>query len=554
MYDRYVIGLDYGTLSGRAVLVRCRDGYVAAETAEEYEHGVIDEVLPDSPVKLPPDFALQHPQDYLNVLEHTVTEVLKKSGTDPKNVIGIGIDFTACTMLPIDEEGVPLCMKPEWKDHPHAYVKLWKHHGAQRQADRINESIRTEKDMSGMGLGDRVSSELMIPKIMETMECDRSVYENAAAFIEAGDWLTRILTGSSRRSASMAGYKAWWTPENGYPEPAFYEKISPEMKYIVSDKLSGEICEVGKRIGELCAEQAGKLGLLPGIAVAPGMIDSHAGVPGSGMYKKDQMMLAVGTSGVMVALGEGPFSGQGICGACRGGIVPGYYALESGLAAVGDLLEWFIENCVPGSYEREAKQAGIGIHELLTEKASRCPAGSNGLLVLDWWNGNKTPYVDGDFRGVILGLHLKTKPEEIYRALIEGTAFGTRMVMEMFEKAGVQIEEILASGGIAHKNAFFMQIYANVLKKTIKIAGSRQTAASGAAVYAAMAAGKSEGGYDTYQDAVVSMTRQQESCFSPDIEESRIYDKIYQEYCKLGKQVSDPSDNIQKNIRKILDI
>lgn len=556
MNNKYVIGLDYGTLSGRAVLVKCSDGTVVSSSVKPYKHGVMDRFLPGSTTALPSDFALEHPQDYLDVLEYTIPNLLKDSHICKEDIIGLAIDFTSCTMLPIDENAVPLCLKPEWKNHPHSYVKLWKHHSAQKQADRINQVL----DESGMAseprFGGKISPELMIPKIMETFEYDKELYDNADEFIEAGDWLTRILTDSRQRSGSMAGYKAWWLPDdeetnNGYPKESFYEKITPGLKHVVHRKMPGKICSVGRKIGQLNPFWAEKLGLMPEIAVAASIIDSHAGVPGSGVCSKNQMMLVAGTSSVMIALSEKPYAGQGICGSFKGGIVPGYYALESGLAAVGDLLAWFTDNCVTAPYTNEAQQKGINIHDLLTQKASEYTPGESGLLALDWWNGNKTPYVDGELSGTIIGLNLRTKPEEIYRTLIESTAFGTRMIMEEFEKAGVVIEEIVASGGIANKNALFMQIYADVLGKPVKLADSDQTAALGSAIYASLAAGKDKGGYDSYEEAVIAMSRQKDFCYRPCAEATQIYDKLYAEYCRLGKKMNDQADCILHELHKI---
>lgn len=551
MNDKYVIGLDYGTLSGRAALIRCRDGHQEAVSVKNYTHGVMDEFLPDSTKKLPTGFALQYPRDYLEVLEYTIPELLKISGIHKEDIIGLGIDFTSCTMLPVDENDIPLCLKSEWENHPHSYVKLWKHHGAQKQADQINEILLETGMSKDPRFGKKVSSELMIPKILETFQQDRPLYETTFAFTEAGDWLTKILTDSSKRSCSMAGYKAWWLPEKGYPDDTIFKLMDPDFPSVVHDKLPGEICGIGEKIGCLTEKWANRLGLMPGIAVASSVIDSHAGVPGSGICRNDQMMMVLGTSSVMIALSETPYSKAGICGAFKGGIVPGYYALESGLAAVGDMLGWFTDHCVPASYTCEAAQKEIQIHELLTQKASLLKPGQSGLLALDWWNGNKTPYVDGNLSGIILGLTLNTKPEEIYRAFIESTAFGTRMIVELFEQSGIQINEIIASGGITNKNPLFMQIYADVLGKTIKLADSDQTAALGSAIYAALAAGKGNGGYDSYEEAVSSMSKQKNFIYQPCMENKGTYDKLYTLYCSAGRQFHDSELNILHALRKI---
>ncbi len=323
------------------------------------------------------------------------------------------------------------------------------------------------------------------------------------------------------------------------------------MEHIAEDKFPGDICPVGEKIGVLSEEWANRLGLMPGMAVGASVIDSHAGVPGSGIRQKGQMMLVAGTSSVMVALSDKPYSQKGVCGALKGGIVPDYYALESGLAAVGDMLGWFVEKCVPESYVNLAKEENISVHELLTKLGLRCNAGSGGLLALDWWNGNKTPHVDGELSGVILGMTLRTKPEEIYRALIESTAYGTRMIMETFEESGIEIYEIIACGGIADKNPLFMQIYADVTGKDIKLAASNQTAALGSAIYAAVAAGKEKGGYDSFEEAVMAMSGVKDLIYCPIVENKIVYDRLYEEYKILSNYFGTTENGVLKCLYEI---
>jgi len=551
MTQKYVIGLDYGTLSGRAALVRCRDGKMIATAVKSYTHGVMDQYLPDGRTKLPVNWALEHPQDYLEVLEITIPELLRESGVAKEEIIGLSIDFTSCTVLPIDHEGVPLCMKPEFEHRPNAYVKLWKHHGAQQEADEINDLLEARDEITSPRFGGKISSELLIPKVLEIVHNDYELYKAADEIIEAGDWLTRLLTGANNRSGSMAGYKAWWLPEEGYPKMEFYAALDSRMEHIVEDKLSGGICPVGGKIGILSEEWANRLGLMQGTAVGASVIDSHAGVPGSGISQKGQMMLVVGTSSVMIALSDKPYSKKGVCGALKGGIVPDFYALESGQAAVGDMLNWFVEQCVPEAYVKLAKEENISVHELLTKLGFMCKVGSSGLMALDWWNGNKTPHVDGELSGMILGMTLRTKPEEIYRALIESTAFGTRMIMETFEEAGIDINEIIASGGIAEKNPLFMQIYADVMGKDIYLAASNQTAALGSAIYAALAAGKEKGGYDAYEEAVAEMSGVKDLIYHPISENKIIYDRIYEEYKTLIDYFGPSENRVLKRLYEI---
>lgn len=551
MEEKYTIGLDYGTLSGRGVLVRCRDGKVLSSAVKEYEHGVMEQFLPDGVTGLGDAWCLEYPRDYLQVLEEVVVTIIKESKVQREDIIGIGIDFTSCTMLPIDENGEPLCEKEEFKARRNAYVKLWKHHGAQKQADRINELLKRRNMEENPRFGGKVSPELLIPKVLELVEEDLEIYQYASEILEAGDWLTRVLTGSNKRSCSMAGYKAWWDEKEGYADPQFLKELHPELEKFIEEKAPGSICRLGTPIGYLNKEWAEKLGLVPGIAVAPCVIDSHAGVPGSGLSNEKQVMMVVGTSSVIVGLGSYPYSEKGICAGVKDAIVPGYYAWESGLASVGDLFGWFADNCVRAQDLKEAEEKGLSVHEMLSEKAGKLAPGQSGVMALDWWNGNKTPFVEGNFTGVLAGLTLNTKPEEIYRALIEATAFGTKVILDLYEKNGLTVEEIVASGGIAMKNPLFMQIYADVLGKKIKIAASDQAAALGSAVYAALAAGKNKGGYDTYWEAVRKMSHVNEQVYEPDENNMQKYKKLYTLYHKFSSIMGEQAKDLLMDLRRI---
>ncbi|KAK8839056.1 hypothetical protein M9Y10_032522 [Tritrichomonas musculus] len=549
--SKYTIGLDYGTLSARGVLVRCCDGKIMSSASKTYPHGVIQDHLLDPQVTLPPDWCLQDPQDYIEAIEFIIPELVKQSKVEKTDIIGIGIDFTSCTILPIDSQATPLCVKPEFRGEKNAYVKLWKHHGAQKQANKINEILTKFKLSETPRFGGKISSELMVPKVLEMLEEAPHVYESAAEILEAGDWLTRILTNSNKRSCSMAGYKAWWNENDGYPDKSFFAQVDERLENFVDSKLPGQVCLIGQKIGELSVEWSERLGLKPGIAVAPTVIDSHAGFPGSGASCSDQMLLVLGTSSVAIALGDRAYSEKGVCGGVKDAIVPGFYALESGLASVGDLFEWFVDNFVPMRYYKEAEEKKMSIHELLSEKADKLMPGQSGLLALDWWNGNKTPFVDGNLSGELIGMTLSTKPEDVYRCLIEATAFGTRMIKEVYEGTGIHIKEVIASGGIASKNPLLMQIYSDVLNVEIKIADCDQAAALGSAIYAALSAGKDKGGFDHYDEAVKSMSKVKNCGFSPNPNSVQTYNQIYQIYKKLSMTAGQNERDILNDLHDL---
>ncbi len=551
MKKKYTIGLDYGTLSGRGILADCENGEVIASAVKEYDHGVMDAELCAGRERLPAGWALEHPADYIAVLDSVVPALLRESGVDPREIIGIGIDFTACTILPVDENGVPLCETEAFRNRRNAYVKLWKHHGAQRYADRINRYLETRGLADSPRFGGKVSPELMLPKVLEMLDEDPEIYEAADAILEAGDWLTRVLTGDHTRSCSMAGYKAWWNDREGYPEEEFFTGIDRRLADFTGKKLAGRVTGVGEKAGTLSAEWAARLGLCAGTVVAPTIIDSHAGVPGSGVCTKEQLMLVLGTSSVMVGLSETPCSGSGILGGVKDAVVPGYYALESGLASVGDLFEWFVGRFVPPCLVTEAEEKGQNIHTLLSEKAARIRPGSSGLLALDWWNGNKTPFVDGELKGALIGLSLRTRPEEIYRALIESTAYGTRRILELYEENGLSVREIICSGGISLKNPLLMQIYADVLGKPLKVAASEQAAALGSAIYAALSAGAGKGGYDCYAEAVRNMSRVRDIVYEPDRDSHARYTEIYAVYKAYSEIMGSSSRGIMRRLSEL---
>ena len=526
--SRYVIGIDYGTLSGRCVLVDVNSGEEIAESVLNYAHAVMDETLPNGE-KLPSSFALQHPEDYLDVLRTTVPDVLSKAGISAEDVIGLGIDFTACTVLPMDEKGTPLCMKDEFKDNKHSYVKLWKHHAAQPEADEINELAAKRGEPWLPIYGGKVSCEWALPKILETLRKAPEVYDNTYRFIEAADWLSLMLTGEETHSAPFAGYKGLWNAETGYPSNDFMTALDPRLDGIVGTKLSEKVLGMDKKAGYINESGAALTGLNIGTPVSLPMIDAHAAMPALNITDDGDLMLIVGTSSCHILNSKEVKSVEGICGYVKDGVVPGLYTYEAGQAGVGDIFDWFVKNCVPAGYAEEAREKGISIHKLLREKASKLSVGESGLLALDWWNGNRSVLVNSNLTGMILGMTLGTKPEEIYRALIEATAFGLKVIVEQYENSGISINSICAAGGIAQKDEMMMQIYADVLDREIRIAGSTQAGALGSAIYASVAAGA----YADLKAAAEKLSKPDAKTYAPIAENAMAYKRLYGEYKTL---------------------
>jgi len=546
---KYSIGVDYGTESGRAVLVDVVDGREVATSVHPYGDSVIDEVLPGGDAELPPDFALQNPEDYLEVLRVTIPAVLKESGVAPEDVIGVGTDFTACTMMPIDEEGTPLCMKPEWRSNPYSWVKIWKHHAAQPEANRLNE-IATERGETWLSrYGGKISSEWLIPKIWETLNRAPQVYDAADRFIEGADWIVLQLTGEERRNSCTAGYKAIWSKREGYPSDDFFAALDPRLRNVVDDKLSRQIYPLGQRAGQLTPEMAEMIGLLPGTAVSIGNVDAHVSVPAATVVEPGRMVIIMGTSNCHMVVGTEERIVPGMCGVVEDGIIPGFHGFEAGQSCVGDHFAWFVDNCVPAGYQDAARSEGIDLHRLLERKAARLKPGEHGLLALDWWNGNRSVLVDVDLTGLLLGATLATKPEDIYRALIEATAYGTRMIIDTFQENGVAVDEIVACGGLPERNKLLMQIYADVTGREIKISASQQSGALGSAMFGAVAAGRAAGGYDSIFDAAQRMARLKPDSYRPIKEHQAVYDQLYSDYARLHDYFGRGENDVMKRLK-----
>ncbi len=549
MGRKYVLGLDYGTESGRALLVAVDNGEEVASAVERYPDVVIDDVLPTSGKKLEPDWALQNPQDYLTVLERIVPRVLEEAGVSGDDVIGIGSDFTACTILPTDAEGKPLCWQEKFKNNPHAWVKLWKHHAAQPEADRINETAARMGEKWLAGYGGKISSEWFFPKALQILDEAPEVYAAAARIMEAGDWIVLQLCGEEKRNACAAGYKAIW--DEDYPSKEFFKALDPRFENIVDEKMSRNIYPAGVRAGGLLPEVAAKLGLRPGTAVATGGVDAHVAVPASTVTDEGKLVMIMGTSICHMVCGKDKRPIGGICGVVKDGILPGYYGYEAGQSAVGDIFAWFVENCVPASVADAAAKAGKDVHTFLADEAAKLKVGESGLVALDWWNGNRSVLVDADLTGLMLGMTLATTPAEMYRAVLESTAFGTYKIIKTFEEGGLPITELYACGGLPNRNKLLMQIYADVTGREIKISASEQTVALGSAMWGAVAAGAAAGGYDDITEAARHMARLRDEVYRPHAGNHAMYRRLFDEYERLHDLFGRGADPAMKNLKAI---
>ena len=541
----YTIGVDFGTLSGRALLVDVRDGSEVATAVFNYPHAVMDEQLPHGK-PLPPEWALQHPQDYLDVLTQTIPAVLQQSGISPDQVVGIGIDFTASSPMPTKSDGTPLCFLAQYADEPHAYVKLWKHHAAQAQADRINEVARQRGETWLKRYGGKYSSEWFFSKLLQILEESPAVYADIDVFIEAADWIIWQLTGVLTRNTCTAGYKML-VQDGAYPSPGYFAALHPDFEKVIAEKVQGDFAPLAGKAGTLISTMAARLGLPAHVAVAVGNVDAHVTAPAVKATQAGVMVMIMGTSTCHIMSSDQLQDVDGMCGVVDGGIIDGLYGYEAGQSGVGDIFAWFVDHAVPMEYHEQARQADMTLHQYLEHLASQQTVGEHGLIALDWWNGNRSTLVDVDLSGVLVGATLATRAPDIYRALIESTAYGTREIIEAFEARGVQVKELVAAGGLPDKNALLRQIYADVTGRTLKLAGSSQSPALGAAMHAAVAGGI----YPNINDAAQRMGKLKDEVVHPIPENQATYNQLYAEYQTLYDYFGRGANDVMKRLKQL---
>ena len=557
MASQYSIGLDFGTESVRVLVVDIKDGRIAGQAVHNYDHGVIDQTLPGTNVQLPPDYALQDPQDWLTSLGIACHQAIAQAQITPDQVIGIGVDFTSCTMLPCLRDGTPLCCLDQFRGTPLAWPKLWKHHGAKAEVDRINEIARKRKEKWLARYGGIIGIEWFFPKVLETLNHAPEVYDAAQVWIEGGDWLVWQLVAAEKgtgavspprfpdspiprfpvspRSTCQAGYKAMWNAHTGYPSREYFRAVHPRMANVVTEKMPGTLLSPGQQAGTLAPAMADLLGLRPGIPVSAAIIDAHAGVPGAGVASPSTIVLVMGTSSCHMMNSRIEKLVPGIAGVVEGGILPNFFGYETGQASVGDSFAWV------------AKLLNIS-HQELNERAAQLPPGSGGVLALDWLNGCRTPLMDGRLSGSFTGITLSTRPEQLYRAMMEATAFGVRWIVETLRDGGVPVREFVASGGLPAKSPLLMQIYSDVLSATIKLPETDQSVALGAAILGCIAAGSQTTGYRTIADAIHAMSRlRTDQQYQPNPKAKKQYDRLY----ALYRDLADPKGRLTAAMRDL---
>ncbi len=533
---KIALGLDFGTESVRALLVDLQ-GRQQASAVVPYEHGQITETLPGTGEKLPPGFALQHPQDWIDSSAQAVRNAIRQADLVGDEIIGIGVDFTSCTMLPTKIDGTPLCLLDEFAAEKFSWPKLWKHHGAERQTERINQLAHQRGEPWLDRYGGIIGLEWFFPKVLETLESAPVIYDATDVWLEAGDWFVWQLVGSDAanltRSTCQAGYKAMWHGKDGYPSAEFFAQLHPKLASVVAAKMPGKMLAPGQSAGMLCPLMVERFGLRRAVPVSAATIDAHAGVPGAGAADPGTLVMVMGTSSCHMLNASEERSVPGVAGVVEGGILPGLFGYETGQAAVGDAFDWLRQTVGQKDFDQ------------FTEKASALPPGAEGVLCMDWMNGCRTPLMDGSLRGAFTGLTLSHGSHHLYRALMEASAFGVRWIVERLRENGVPVDKFVATGGLPHHNPLLVQIYADVLGEPVAVHPSKQGPALGAAILGVLAAGTEASSFASTAQAIAAMAgpgaadnQGELVVVSPDRAHHNAYQPIYMSYRKLADFLS----------------
>ncbi|MFH2069528.1 MAG: ribulokinase [Candidatus Omnitrophota bacterium] len=564
MKKQYSLGLDFGTNSVRALLVELSGGKETATFIWNYRRGKNGVIVSAND----PLFARQHPADYVEGTGDVVKGVIKEAKKNdpdftPDKIIGIGVDTTGSTPIPVDKSGRPLAFNKQFSGNPNSYAWLWKDHTSAEEAEEITSKAKKNHPEYLRRCGGRYSSEWFFAKILHLSRVDKKVFRAAESFVELEDFIPALLADNLapkklKRGICAAGHKALYCSRwNGLPSEAFLVSLSPNFKGL-RNRLYEEAYPAGDRAGRVSRRWAQELGLKEGIAVSVGAFDAHLGAVGAGI-EKNGLVKVIGTSTcdlmVFPADNERRLEKiEGMCGLAESSIIPGSIGLEAGQSAVGDIFAWFAENCVPANYSAAAEKSGKDIQAYLSEKAARLAPGESGLLALDWNNGNRSVLVDQKLSGLLLGQTLATRPEEIYRALIEATGFGARTIIDRIEKSGENIKKVITCGGIPKKNPLLMQTYSNILNRPLKIAASEQTCALGAALVGAVAAGREAGGFSSVEEGQKVLCRFEAKEYRPDKKSVAAYQKLYRLYGQLHDAFGRPDSALFSVMKELMQI
>ncbi len=547
----YTIGVDFGARSAQAILVDVTTGNLISSVDYQYPYGLITENLPGSDIQLDPGWSLHHPKDYLNALKRAIPKLIREGDVLADQVIALGIDFKGSTLIPTTSDGTPLALIEDYKDEPHAWPKTWKHTAAREKASKLTQLASDRFETFLDRYGGQINAEWFFPKVWELYDDNSSLYNAADRLIEAADWIVWQLTGIESRNLCAAGYKGLWSKSEGFPLETFFSALDPDLTNVIDDKMKRDIIQIGEQAGELTEEAAKMLHLAPGTPVASGMLSPYTAVPAASVAEPGKMVLMLGSNFELLVLAKKEYRVPGMAGMVEDSLVPGLVGYEAEQAGGGNHFEWFINNGIPSEYERLARKQKISLFKLMDQRAAELVPGESGLVCLDWWNGNRSILADRELTGLILGLSLDTTPEEIYRSILEAATFGTRKIFETFIASGVPINEIIVAGGKTIRNELLLEILANVSRMEIKVTDTPHTSALGSAMYAAVAAGESRGGYDTIQEAAQKMAHLSTKTYIPNNNDKKTYNRLYSEYTLLHDYFGYGHNNAMKRLNTI---
>ncbi|MBR5782973.1 MAG: ribulokinase [Clostridia bacterium] len=537
---KYSIGLDFGTLSARGVMVDVTSGEIVATAQYAYPHQIMSH-LPDG-TPLPPASAYAHPEDYIEGMQKIIRQMTQEMPPEGE-VVSLGIDSATSSVIPLSANGAPLCFLPEFKDHAHAYIKLWKHHTPTLQAARLQQAALRRGERFLSDCGNMVSVESFFPKVLETFEEDREVYDAAALFLEVGEWLTLVLTGKVVAGETFACFKRFYHPFRGYPEKDYFNSVAPDFGTVLS-KLRGKMLPVGAKAGELHERTASALGLPAGIAVSSPQLDAHTAMAAVG-GKPGDMVCVMGTNGISLMCSHSDSGLEGISSTSSHCFLPDTYGHEGGQSSVGDTFAWFVNNFVPPEYHDNALEQEMSLHQYLSSLASEKKPGESGLMALNWLAGVRTPYMDYSLNGTLVGMTLQTKPEDIYRALIEATLYSARQIRDIFKNHGHTVSRCFLAGGIPRKNELFCQLAADILGVDVHACTFEDTCALGSAILAAFAWGE-----EKREILINNMRCKDIKDYYPDFAARDTYDKLYAEYMRLGNIMKE-HNSVMRTVTRI---
>ena len=529
---RILFGADFGTYEVRVAAVDIKTGQMLGISSVGYESGVLDKLLPNARM-LPKNFALQNPADWLTALSQATKQLIMDTGIPQSEIISLGVSFTSCTAMPVDDGGMPLALKPEFAENYHAWPKLWRHHACIPQAEKLTNIAQDRGEPFLEYCGGKVNPEWLWPKLLETIEQSPELTEHIGYYLESGDWIVWQLTGNQIRNQCAAGYKACWVEGMGYPSNEFFAHASIDLARIAEKQREIPVVQPGRLAGRLLPEMAELLTLPSGLPIAVAVVDAQVGVLGAGVHEPDVMVMVMDASNVHLVMSSEEKVFPGFAGLVKDGILDGYWGYEAGQPASGDIFDWFSNILAPIELFERAKEDDVDETVVLDRWLTETPIGANGLMALDWWNGNRSILMDSSLSGMIHGFTLGSTPAQIFRAIAESLAFGTRKIIETYNANGLPIKRIVATGSLPFNYPSLLQIFADVCNISITVPDTPHSVARGAAILGGMSVGVENLGFKNRSDYFVSMNPAVFDLFTPDAKAVEKYDTLYVKWNKL---------------------